>query len=283
MYSLELENESGNIVNLNDGIRYEILSASGLTPPSASIFTAKSPNRKGSKYNGSTLNERNIVITIKLHGNIEENRNALYAWVDPEQYVKVHYKNGVKDVFCEGHIEDCPIELFTDNEIVNVAILCESPYWKELQEISADISALLKQFVFPFAIDTKGVPLSTYRENYSANVYNAGAATGARFVIRCNGTVKNPMIYDATNTARQFKINYTFEQYWIIEIDTDASPKTVKAIKPDGTVINLMRYIAGNPIWFELKKGNNAFGFSADSGQPDADITIEFRNKYLGV
>lgn len=284
MFEFKLENESGNIVDINDGVNYIVVPpVSGLNPPSASIFTAKSPNRKGVKYNGSTLAERNIVLTIKLLGDVEANRNALYAWVDTEQYVKVRYRNGVKNVYCEGHVQDCPIDLFTDSEVVSLAIICENPYWKDLQEIAAEVSHLLKQFTFAFAIGAAGIPFSTLRETISTNIYNAGAETGARFTITCSGEVKNLVIYDGQDTSRQFKIGTTLGTDWLVIIDTEASPKTCKAYKPDGTVVNLMKYVGSSPTWFTLRKGNNVFGFSAETGATNATLTVGFTNKYLGV
>lgn len=284
MFEFKLENDAGNIVDINDGVRYEIIPpVSGLNPPSASIFTAKSPNRKGSKYNGSTLNERSLILTIKLLGDIEENRNALYAWVDTEQYVKVYYRNGVKNVYCEGHVEDCDIDLFTDNEVVSVAILCGDPYWKDLQDISTDISTVLKQFTFPFAIAENGIPFSTTREDNTTNVYNAGAETGIKITVKCNGEVQNLRIYNANDTTKQFLLNYTVPKDWIVEIDTNGSPKTCKGYSPDGEVFNLLRYIGNDPTWFVLKHGPNAFGYTADMGASDVEISIGFTNKYLGV
>lgn len=286
MFSLKLENESANIVDINDNVNYVVLSVSGLNPPPASIFTAKSPNRKGVKYNGSTLNERNIVITIKILGDIEANRNALYAWVDTEQYCKVHYKNGLKNVYCEGHVQDCEIDLFTDNEVVDLAIICENPYWKELQEISADISDVLKQFTFPFAIDSAGVPFSTLRDSNTTNIVNVGAETGIRITIRCKGAVKNLVIFDAkgaTEQAGAFRINATLQAEETVVIDTEASPKTCKLYKPDGSVENILKYVGANPTWFTLKKGINSFGFFADDGTKNAEITIGYTNKFLGV
>ena len=282
MFEFELENESGNLVNVNDGVRYQIIHISGLNPPSASIFTAKSPNRKGVKYNGSTLNERNIIVAIKLLGNVEENRNALYEWVDTEQYVKVHYRNGIKRVYCEGHIQDCEIDMFTDNEIVNLAILCENPYWKDLVELSKEISTLLKQFVVPFAIDSVGVPFSTIQTNNSTNIFNSGAETGVRITIKCNGDVENLMIFDGNDTSKRFLLKTTLLEAWQVVIDTEASPRTVKAYKPDGTVENLLKY-TNNPTWFVLKKGNNVFGYTADSGIADVELHIGYTNKSLGV
>lgn len=284
MYELKLENDSGNVVNINDGKKYAVLSVSGLNPPPASIFTAKSPNRKGVKYNGSTLDARSIVVTLKILGDIEANRNALYAWADTEQYCKVYYRNGEKNVSCEGHVEECEVDLFTDNEIVSLAILCEDPYWRDLQEISTAISALVKEFTFAFAIDAAGIPFSTIKDNNTTSIINTGAETGVKIVIRCVGEVKNLLIYDANDTTRQFKINYTFPAGWVVIIDTDGSPKTCKGYAPDGSSpVNLLRYVGVNPTWFTLRKGVNAFGYTTDGEDLNAEISFDFAKKYLGV
>lgn len=283
MFSLRLENDNANIIDINDGVHYLITGVSGLNPPSASIFTAKSPNRKGSKYNGSTLNERNIVISIKILGDIENNRNALYAWTDTEQYVKVRYQNGVKSVYCEGHIEDCEVDMFTNSEVMSVAIICEDPYWKDLAEIVADISTLLKQFTIPFAINSEGVPFSSIREDNVTNIFNSGSDTGVKFYIRTTGSVTNLSIYDASDTTKKFSLNFTIPANWTIVIDTEGSPKTCKAYKPDGTMQNMLPFVGANPTWFTLKKGYNKFSFNADTGKNNVSISVRFTNKYLGV
>lgn len=284
MFNLRLENDSGNVVNINDGVNYLVLGCSGLTPPSASIFTSKSPNRKGSKYNGSTLDERNIVLQIKLLGDIEANRNALYDWTDTEQYCKVHYRNETKNVYCEGHIQDCETDFFTDNEIINVAILCSNPYWKDLQAISTEISALLKQFTFPFAIDSEGIPFSTVQESNTTTIINTGAETGVRITLVCRGEVKNFTLFDAQDTTKRFVINTTFYDGETVIIDADGSPKKCYLIESDGiTTTNLLKYVGNNPTWFTLKRGYNLFGFTADSGINDVEVFIGYENKYLGV
>lgn len=283
MFELKLENESANVVNINDGVNYLVLACSGLTPPSASIFTGKSPNRKGVKYNGSTLDERNIVLSIKLLGDVEKNRNALYDWIDTEQYCKVYYQNETKNVYCEGHIQDCDADFFTDNEIVSVAILCENPYWHELQTISAEISAVLKQFTFPFAIDSAGVPFSTMRENNTTTIVNSGAETGVKITLVCNKDIANFALFDANDTTKRFAINMILAEGWVVTIDTEGSPKKCYATKPDGTTVNLLKYIGNNPTWFTLKRGYNVFGFIADSGLLDVDVYVGYENRYLGV
>lgn len=282
MYELRLENENSQTVNVNDGERYTVLSVSGLNPPKATVFSAKSPNKKGSKKNGSTLDERIVIIQIKLLGDVEASRNDLYAWSDTEQELKIYYRNGKKNIYCEGTVTDCDIDLFTSNETVNIAILCNDPYLYDMQNIVSDISSILKQFTFPFAIDAEGIPFSTVKETNTTNIFNAGAETGVKITVKCKGEVSNLRIYNAVDTTQQFKINRTLQKDWIVEIDTDGSPKTVKLIKPDGTTENLLKNTR-NPTWFTLKKGNNLFGYSADTGINDVEISVGFRNKYLGV
>lgn len=283
MFELKLENSNGNIVDLNDGGRYEVISVSGLTPPSASLFTSKSPNRKGVKHNGSTLNERVVVIQIKLHGDIEASRNALYEWVEPEQYCKIYYRNSLKNVYCEGYVQDCPIDLFTDNEVVNVEILCGDPYLKDIQGVISDISKFVNNVFFEIAISSEGIPFSTIKDENITNIFNTGAETGVQINIRCDEPITSIDIFDADNTARRFKIEYSFSANWQIVINTEGSPKTCKAISPEGTELNILRYVKGNPTWFTLKKGNNRFSYKVNDGKADASITISFTNKYTGV
>ena len=282
MFELSFENSDGKVVNLNDGVNYVVAEFEGFDPPPASLYTSKSPNRKGSKKNGSTLDERPLLIQIKILGDIEVNRNALYEWTDTETELKVYYKNGVKNVYCVGTVTDCDVPTCTDNEIMTVAITCPDPYLKDLQEIATEISNLLKQFTFPFAIDAAGIPFSTIRENNNTNVYNAGAETGAIIRIKALGEVSNISLYDANDATRIFSINMTLQANEIVEIDTERSPRTVKLIRTDGTVENILRYVGYNPTWFLLKKGNNAFGFTA-SDVGSVEVTFSFTNKYLGA
>ena len=282
MFELSFENSDGKIVNINDGTNYVVVEFEGFNPPPASLFTSKSPNRKGSKKNGSTLDERALLFQIKILGDIEENRNALYEWTDTETELKIYYKNGVKSVYCVGTVTDCDVPLCTDNEIMTIAITCPDPYLKDLQEIAIEISNLLKQFTFPFAIDAVGIPFSTIREDNKTNVFNSGAETGAIIRIKALGEVSNITLYDANDATRVFSVNMTLSENEVVEIDTERSPRTVKLIHVDGTTENILRYIGHNPTWFQLKKGNNIFGFTA-SVVANVEVTFSFTTKHLGA
>lgn len=282
MFELKLENSNGNIVDIDDGVKYMITDVTGLNPPSASIFTSKSPNRKGLKYNGSTLNERVVTITIKLLGNIQANRNYLYDWIDTEEYVKIHYRNDMKNVYCEGHIEECDFDIYTNDEVITLAIICADPYWKNLQDIITEITNLIKQFTLPVSI-SEPTPFSTIRNENTTTIFNSGAETGFKFTIKCLDEVDGLTIFDPNDTTKRFEINMTIPRNTTVIIDTDSSPKKVQLINVDGSVENILKYVGRNPTWFTLKRGNNSFGYEAEGGNSNVEITISFTNKYLGV
>lgn len=284
MFSLKLENELNNVVDINDGINYLVLDCTGLNPPKADIFTSKSPNRKGSKYNGSTLNERSINISIKLLGDIETNRNKLYEFIETEQYVKVRYSNNTRNVFIEGHIEECEFDPFTDNEIIELAILCENPYFKDLNEISIEISTLLNQLTFPISTDEIGIPFSTIKKTNETSIANTGSEVGLKMTITFDDNVAGLEIYDAKDKTNKITINRTFNANEYIILDTSSSPKKIILHKTDGTTENILKNLSGKITWFTLKKGVNIFGYKTNNNKDDAvSLIIEYANQYLGV
>lgn len=285
MFKLSFENDAGKVVNINDGENYVVTEFEGFNPPSASLYTSKSPNRKGSKKNGSTLDERFIMITVKILGDIEVNRNALYEWADTETELKIYYENGVKSVFCVGTVTDCDVPLCTDNELMTISITCPEPYLKDLQEISREISNLLKQFTFPFAISAAGIPFSTIRKDNTTNIFNAGAETGAVIRVKAKDEVSKISIFDANDATKIFTINMTLQANEIVEIDTERSPRTVKLIRADGAVENILKYVDHNPTWFQLKKGNNLFRYTTEPATDMSSLEISFiyTTKYKGV
>lgn len=284
MIKLELENESKNVINIDDDVNYQLILATGFTSPSAEIFRSKSPNKKGSKYNGSTLNERYITLVIKILGDVEVNRNKLYTWIDSEQYVKINYQNKLKNVYCEGYIEESDIPMFDDNETITVNLVCPDPYWKDLESIYTDISTLVSEFTFPFAIDKEGIPFSTILSDNQTNVFNAGNETGIMIQAIFSGNVTGLKIFNGNDISQyiKFKNSFTFNESDLLDINTDSSPKTITRIKADGTKENILKYVDGKPYWFTLKKGNNVFGYECND-ETLVDLKIMFNNKYLGV
>lgn len=279
MFSFKLENEFNEIVDINDGEHYFVIDASGITPPSASVFTTKSYNKIGVRYNGSSVDERQIDITIKIMGDIEENRNYLYKWVDTQQKVKIYYQNGLKNVYCEGYVESCDVPLFTDNECFNISIVCPDPYWKALQDIVVLISDVEKQFTFPFAIDEVGIPFSTLKDNTITSINNYASETGIVIDVLVLNDISKLSIKNPLNPTEviELKAGKTLKKGDHLVIDTTTIPRKITL-----NGVNFLNGVKPNIYWFDLKRGVNYFMYETTNNS-DIIMKVKFAEKYLGV
>ena len=277
-YKLTLQNETGNIIDINDGVSFQILNCRGLTPPSAELFLSRSPNRKGSKYNGSILSERTLEIDVKILGDIEVNRNRLYDWVNPESYCRINYSNSLKNVYCEGYVESATPELFIDSQIMSIVIICPDPYLKSLYTIYQEISNLEKHFTFPFSIDQNGIPFSTLKASpITTFIYN-GVKSGLNAQVLIKGKITR---FEITNLvdATYFAIQTELQAGTIIQIDGLSSPKKVTNIT---TGENMLRYLTAGSSWLKVLNGLNRFTYSADNIE-NVELTFHLNDRFLGV
>ena len=80
MFTLKIDNHRGSVTELthNRG-RYAVVGIDGLTRPPTNINTAVAGGIDGSFFNSARVEQRNLVISIILRGDIEANRQALYS------------------------------------------------------------------------------------------------------------------------------------------------------------------------------------------------------------
>ena len=278
-YKLTLKNEAGQIVDINDGKNYQVLSCKGLTPPTAELFLSKSPNRKGAKFNGSVLNERTIEIDIKMLGDVEQSRNALYSWASPEEKLRINYSNTLKNVYCEGNVESASVELFNDNQVMTLVIVCGDPYLKNVNTIVQEITKYEYRFKFPFAIDKNGEAFSTIKDRIATSFNYNGVSGGFEIQIIFHGTVNGITIVNLKNGS-YFTLNKQFIMGDAISINSLSTPKKV-VNKTTGE--NLLKYMSPGSEWLKLSTGENMFQVEpvVDSDKIECRFILEER--FLGV
>ena len=205
MFTLEVENEYGIKLKLSQNeSNFQILKIDGLSPPKANIYTNVVANMHGELYKHSKIQMRNIVIQIKLKGNIEKNRIGLYDFFSPSKWCKLHYKNKTRTVFIDGYVENVEDDLFSSSQVMQISILCPEPFFKEENEIIIDISKQYAAFEFPFEIDSSGIEFSTIDTDRSTIVVNYGDVESGMIIelSTVQGTINNPVIYNY-QTAEQ--------------------------------------------------------------------------------
>lgn len=293
MFTFTLENKAGDKLTLTQNeSRYQIVNITGLNPPNASVITSHVAGMDGSKFASSRLEDRNVVITVKINGDVEANRLKLYRYARTKHYCKMYYKNGSRDVYIEGYIETIENDLFELGQTMQISVICPDPYFNSIDEIISDISKVLGQFEFPFAFGADGVisptdtdpaiEFSTYDDDRIVNVTNSGEVdVGMTIELSALGPVVNPIVYNV-ETRESFGLNVTMARNDIIRVNTNNGQKSVTLIR-DGVSTNLINKVVRGSTWLKLTVGDNLFTYDATSGLEMLFMVLMHRTRYEAV
>lgn len=85
--TIKIENARGDVLNLTSDTRYEV-TAAGTAPPAATINTSKVSLNDGERFNSSTRNTRNLVLTIHIVKDVGRSRLELYRYIVSGAYTR---------------------------------------------------------------------------------------------------------------------------------------------------------------------------------------------------
>lgn len=283
MFSLKIKNAKGELFELtHDTQNYAIIGVQGLTPPATAVNTSTGGTLDGTFHNLSRLEQRNIVITIHLRGDIEANRQHLYKVFNLKKPCEIQFRNENRNVKIIGYVETLEGDLFENGETIQVSIICPRPYFEDMETIYTELSKILKLFSFPFEIETP-VEMATITDYPQCVVVNTGdVECGCLIDVEIDEAVTDLNIY---NTTKQefLSFEYEFSANDEVIISTISGEMFAKLIR-NGTEINLLNYIKRGSAWFKLEVGENIFTFSVTSGSVD-NVSMQFTtaNLYGGV
>lgn len=295
MFKCEIENINHEILTLTQNeSEYQVMSITGLNPPNAQINRSTVAGMDGTKFNSSKLNERAITIILKLNGDVEKTRIKLYSFFNTKYWCKLYYKNATRNVYIEGYCEVNEVDLFTNNELMQVTIICPNPYFKAIDEIIDDVSKVINLFEFPFAHGTKGgvnystvdgtddaVAFSVIDSNKVTNVKNESESqTGMIIEVEFIKDVDKLEIKN-TGNGETFTLNYGSSGGFIdgdkLIIDTNKGSKSITLIR-NATEINIFPALKKGSTFFQLNIGDNYFSYLADDGTNDDGVIIVFKH-----
>lgn len=279
MYKLSLENQYGNNIELTNNRNYAIFEISGLHPPNAIISTDSLAIYDGEKFTSSKADKRTINIQFGITKNAETNRIALYKVIKTKQYIRLNYKNSIRDIFIEGYVESMIIDYHAVPQLVTVSILCPRPYFNDATELISEMSALVKKFTFPFAIEKNNkIPFGYIEDVTEINVINNGdIQTNMIIKIQASGEVINPTIFNR-ETGDFFRLNFTMQTGDVITIDTNQGQKSVNLYR-SGEDINIFNSISRDSTWLSLAPGDNIMIYDADN-ETRRNMLVRFLYRY---
>ncbi len=282
MYELNVKNHKNMVLPLTGNPNYTITKIDGLNPPKASLKTTANSTMDGSTINSVRVEQRNIVLYIVIDGDIEANRLELYQYFPLKKTVTLYFKNGSRDVFIDGTVENIECDLFAQRQLAQISIICPKPYFKAIDEIITQFSYVTGAFEFPFDIGETGEDFgSIIHETRKIISSSSSVETGLIIELYAVNTVKNPVVYDVLNSTH-IALNLTMEQGDRIVINTNPGEKSIKRVR-GGFETNVLGHIIRDSEWFLLSAGDNVFTYGADEGMDSLQVTITTRNLFEGV
>ena len=286
MYIAKIENSGGEVLILTqDESRWTVYEITGLNPPGAQINLTNLAGLDGARFNSSKLATRNIVVSLKINGEIETNRQELYRFFRTKEACIFYFANANRNVKIAGYVETVECNMFSNMEIMQISIICPYPYFQAVEESETDISNQIRLFVFPFSINEgEPVPFSEYTNNRIAVVENGSEAeTGAVFEVEFTDNVSKLMIYN-TERNEHITINYNFHDGDRAIISTVKGQKSATLIR-NGISRNIFSAVERGSVFLQLLPGENRFSYVADDGasNDDVHITVMFSEIFRGV
>ena len=282
MYSLKVENDRGNTLELTGNPNYTVYKIEGLTPPKASINMSSNATTDGDTVNSVRLENRNIVIYTTVNSDVETNRINLYKYFPVKKNIKLYFSNESREVYIEGRVELIECDLFTERQVAQISIICPKSYFKAVDNLVTMFSDVSSLFEFPFSISKDGIEFSAITANIRKSIINTGdVETGIIINLFAKGTVVNPVIYDVLKRT-QLRLNFEMIAGDSIVINTNAGEKSIELIRA-GVSRNIIGNMAKNSTWFVLESGDNVFAYDAESGNNSLQLSFTTSILYSGV
>lgn len=279
MFTLKIENTNGDIFELtHNSPNYYITEIQGLTPPATAVNTSTAGTIDGTFFNSARVEQRNIVITVVINGDIEANRQRLYTIFPRKTPCTVYFKNANRDVKIVGYVEALEGDLFVQREQMQISIICPRPYFEAMQALYTELSKILAMFEFPFSIVTP-IPFSEILDYPICTINNTGdAACGTIIEIDFYDNASGLKIFNTT-TQTFFELDYNFEDNDHVVINTNSGQMGVSLYR-GGVQTNLLNYVAQNSTWLRIAPGENTFTFTVESGDAE-NVKIHFTTALL--
>lgn len=257
------------------------------------------------KYNSSSLDKRNIVISFRLYDenmSIEEARHQCYKYFPSKRLVHLTFKTDTREQGIDGYVESNEADIFREEETQQVSIICADPFFYNedggiAERAKNQFYGMAPLFTFPFcneSLTEKELIFSRY-EKYKENLieYPGEYDVGCVITLHVNESeLINPVIIN-TRTGKRLRVN-TDKLSSVIEgatnsftvgddvvINTRKGGKTATLIR-EGKEYSILPLVVGQD-WLELAAGANYFTFSSDNEAVGVTITFKYKIAYLGV
>lgn len=251
----------------------QVKNIDGLGPVKSDISTSLFADSIGSYFTGGSVGPRNIVITVGLNPNWDDQtfdslRQLLYAYFMPNQIVKLRFSSTTRPVVTvDGYVESVEPNIFSQDPEVQVSIICPQPDFVSVE--STQVAGAIETMGDFITVDYIGnVPTG-----FEVVVHATPALTdysGVLVMTNTNPTPKSILSEVKIDTAKYFHISSIHGSKFIRQV-----------YFADGVIENLLGSTYLTDGWLELTPGINQFVVSATT--PGQEWTLTYHARYGGL
>lgn len=259
---LRLRNSKNQYVDLfADETKYQVASITGLDPGKAQINSSTIVGVDGTRFNSARLNNRNIVITMKINGDADTNRKNIYNKFPLKEKVRVFHGAGLAyDVYIDGYVDSISCNIFAQKEMMQLSILCDDPYFTDVSETYTNPNTSQGRAVFSCS--------------------NSGIIdVGFNLDLIMTGTFNSISV---SGTSGEMQISYSFVNPWIIINTRD---KTARLKENNGAVVNvdLIPYMSLSSEFFTIPVGSSTVEVDFPDSAECSEGGLGYYQKYGGI
>lgn len=258
----------------------------GIHEYSGNVATIKSAFGVGVNYVGTSVNSRNITLTIVFKDDylMQNRRTQIYNIFPLKDFGTLYFYEDNLERKINYYVEKVTPIRKTNLWYYTISLICPSPYFMDSEETLVALNNWNKLLTFPLVIPQgTGIEFGSRNDNTSIEIENNSHINfGLTIVLKANGKVVNPEIKN-TRTNETMKLNYTLNLNETIIITTYNNDKTITFIDEDGNETNINNSLVFGTKFLQVPFGVNKYVANADSGVNNLDCSISYYNYYEAV
>ena len=274
--------ENGVKTEISNNFPFLLEEITGIFETVGEIAKVKSAFGTGTKYVGTSINDR----TIQILGTCRKgyaNRTRLYNAFPKKQWGTLYYYEDDMIRKINYQVEDVKIANNYSHNYFQIDLLCPNPYFTDVNETIVSLANWKKMFEFPFENEVgETFEFGTKELSLLATIENdSNIEIGMRIVFNANGEVRNPSVTNII-TGETLKLNETIDVGEKIEVSTYLNEKNIYVTKDNITERKNNTLVFGSKF-LQIHPGKNQFKFDAEYKSENLELEFYYFKNYEAV
>ena len=270
---------------------YFLIDADGLYSTEVDVNVSENAFNDGGIYQSSTINKRNIVLTVQDRGSDDHIavRDALLNLFLPKLKGKLTIKetdgNSESEKVIDYYAEKVLSDGLNASRTFSFSLICPDPYFYDPYDKYVQMANYAALFTFQHNFISAGEEFGARSKEKSKTIQNmTGAdAVGLRIDFNISGQVVNPSV-TRVESGETIKIGtsskpLTLQYGDLLTVTTGNGNKHIYLTR-SGVRTEINQYLSSDSQFFELHQGSNTIGYDANSGLGNIEVTVSYRMRY---